>query len=64
MPMPYWQAPDRLFDEPDEFVAWARAAFTVAERTKKPKKKARARGARTAATAKSAAKRKTAPKRR
>ncbi len=21
----FWRAPDRLFDEPDEFVAWARA---------------------------------------
>ena len=39
--MPYWQAPERLFDEPDEFATWARAAFAVAERTKKPKDKAK-----------------------
>lgn len=36
--MPYWQAPDRLYDEPDDFTDWARAAFEVAVRTqKKPK---------------------------
>lgn len=38
MAMPYWQAPERLYDEPDEFTEWARAAFAVAERNrKKPK---------------------------
>ena len=36
VPMPYWQVPDRLFDEPDEFREWALIAFDVAERTKKP----------------------------
>jgi DNA transformation protein len=36
--MPYWQAPDRLYDEPDDFAEWARVAFEVALRTqKKPK---------------------------
>ena len=42
--MPYWQAPDRLYDEPDEFVTWARAAVAVAERTRK-KPKGRKKGA-------------------
>ncbi len=43
MPMPYWRAPERLFDEPDEFAEWARAAFAVAVRTKKaPPRKAKA----------------------
>lgn len=26
----YWRAPDRLFDEPDEMVVWARRALAVA----------------------------------
>jgi DNA transformation protein len=30
--MSYWQAPERLFDEPDEFVSWARDAVSVALR--------------------------------
>lgn len=30
--MPYWPAPERLFDEPDEFAAWAQRAFEVAVR--------------------------------
>ena len=28
----YWRAPERLLDEPDEFVAWARAALDAARR--------------------------------
>ena len=35
--MPYWRAPERLFDEPDEFAAWARAAFDAAVRAKTAK---------------------------
>jgi hypothetical protein len=27
-----WRAPERLFDEPDELVAWARAALAAAGR--------------------------------
>ncbi|HVZ14440.1 MAG TPA: TfoX/Sxy family protein [Bauldia sp.] len=45
MAMPYWQLPERLFDEPDEFAEWARTAFEVTRRlkaAKKPKKSARA----------------------
>jgi DNA transformation protein len=37
--MPYWRLPDRLLDEPEEFTRWADAAFAVAVRTAKPKKK-------------------------
>lgn len=28
----FWRAPDRLFDEPEELVAWARAALAAARR--------------------------------
>ena len=28
----FWRAPERLYDEPDEFVAWARAALAAARR--------------------------------
>jgi DNA transformation protein and related proteins len=28
----FWRAPERLFDEPDEFVAWARLALGAARR--------------------------------
>jgi DNA transformation protein len=28
----FWRAPERLFDEPDELVTWARAAQTAARR--------------------------------
>jgi DNA transformation protein len=38
MSMGYWYAPDRLFDDPDEFRDWAQAAFAAAMRAdaKKP----------------------------
>jgi DNA transformation protein len=39
-PMPYWQAPERLFDEPEEFAEWAQRAYEVARRTAKPKARA------------------------
>jgi len=41
----YRRAPDRLFDEPDEFLVWARAAIAVAQRTSKPKKPPKAKPA-------------------
>ena len=28
----FWRAPERLFDEPDEFLTWARAALVAARR--------------------------------
>ena len=28
----FWRAPERLFDEPDEFLGWARAALNAARR--------------------------------
>ena len=43
----FWRAPERLFDEPDEFVAWARLALAAAgriaaKRTGSPKAKIKA----------------------
>jgi DNA transformation protein and related proteins len=37
--MPYWQVPERLYDEPDEFAEWARDAFAAAVRNKTEKAK-------------------------
>src|SRR5207249_8784941 len=43
----FWRAPERLFDEPDEFLAWARLALAAARRVAAkrgpatPKRKAR-----------------------
>ena len=40
----YWRVPERLFDDPDEMVEWARAALAAGQRAaakKKPKRKAR-----------------------
>lgn len=28
----FWRVPERLFDDPDEFIAWARAALAAAHR--------------------------------
>jgi DNA transformation protein and related proteins len=36
----YWRAPERLFDEPDEFVAWARRALAVSLAKPVPERKA------------------------
>lgn len=33
--MSYWQAPDRLFDDPEELLIWARRALNAALRSKK-----------------------------
>ena len=44
--LPYWQVPERLFDEPEEMVDWARAALAAARRVaakKKSKKAGRGR---------------------
>jgi len=38
----YWRVPERLFDDPDEMVEWARAAVAAGRRAaskKKPKSK-------------------------
>ena len=40
----YWRVPERLFDDPDEMVLWARAALAAGQRAKaKPKAKRRHR---------------------
>jgi DNA transformation protein and related proteins len=46
----FWRVPERLFDEPDEFVSWARAALAAARRVAAkreqaaPKRKSKPRG--------------------
>jgi DNA transformation protein len=41
MLLSYWRAPERLLEDPDEMVAWARAALAVAIVSKAKKKPAR-----------------------
>jgi DNA transformation protein len=36
----FWRAPERLFDEPDELIAWARAALAAAGRVAAKRKPA------------------------
>lgn len=33
----YWQAPERLFDDPEEMTKWARRALKIAQSLRKPK---------------------------
>lgn len=40
----YWRAPDRLFDEPDELVAWARLALAAARRVAAKRRSGAKRG--------------------
>jgi DNA transformation protein and related proteins len=35
----FWRAPERLFDEPDELVTWARAALAAARRVATKRKR-------------------------
>jgi len=35
----FWRAPERLFDEPDELVSWARAALAAAHRVAAKRKR-------------------------
>ena len=37
----FWRAPDRLLDEPDELVIWARAALAAAHRVATKRKRAK-----------------------
>ncbi|MCW5730446.1 MAG: TfoX/Sxy family protein [Alphaproteobacteria bacterium] len=39
--MSYYEVPDRLFDEPDEFLAWARMAIASALRARRSRPPAR-----------------------
>lgn len=39
--MSYWEIPDRLYDEPDELIEWAKAAIEAATRNKKAKPKSK-----------------------
>jgi DNA transformation protein len=44
----YWRVPERLLDDPDEMVAWARAALAAGQRAeakkRKPKRHSKGRG--------------------
>jgi DNA transformation protein and related proteins len=39
----FWRAPERLFDEPDEFVEWARIALAAAQRVAAKRERAASR---------------------
>jgi DNA transformation protein len=57
----YWQLPERLYDDPEDMTAWARAALSAAERAalRKPKK---SRGAKKTAVKKAVARKSVAKK--
>jgi DNA transformation protein len=42
----YWRVPERLFDEPEEMLAWARGALAAGRRAEAEKPKARRKPAR------------------
>jgi DNA transformation protein and related proteins len=42
-PMGYWEVPKRVLEDPDELKIWIDKAVGVAERSKRPRKKARPR---------------------
>jgi DNA transformation protein and related proteins len=42
----YWRVPERLFDDPDEMVTWARAALAAGHRAGAAKKKKKRKGRR------------------
>ena len=37
--LPYWQVPERLYDDPEELAAWAARSFAIAEHKKTAPKK-------------------------
>jgi len=39
----FWRAPERLYDEPDEFLTWARAALAAARRVASKRERPAAR---------------------
>ena len=41
--LPYWQLPERLYDDPNELPVWAARAFAIAERKKFAPRKRRNR---------------------
>jgi DNA transformation protein len=41
MPMPYWRAPERLYDDPDAFREWSERSIALAKRDKAAKKPAK-----------------------
>ena len=47
----YWRLPERLYDDPDELVSWARRALAIAERRKDSSRKRARAGAKRKASA-------------
>jgi DNA transformation protein len=54
--MQYFRLPERLYDEPDAFIAWSSVAFAVARRAAAEKTKGKKPAGKVAATSKTAAK--------
>ena len=50
--MSYWELPERLYDEPEELLDWAKAAIEAASRAKKSKPKPKKKAARKKTVAK------------
>jgi DNA transformation protein len=55
----YWQLPERLYDDPEEFSGWAKAALAAAERAALAKRSKARKPARNAEKKKVTAKKKT-----
>jgi DNA transformation protein len=54
----YWHVPERLYDDPDEFAEWARAALAAAQRAALKKRPKGRKKAKTAVKKKAAKKKK------
>ena len=55
----YWHVPERLYDDPDEFAEWARAALAAAQRAAIRKRPKAGKGVKKAVKEKAAKKNKT-----
>jgi DNA transformation protein len=58
----YWHVPERLYDDPDEFAEWARAALAAAQRAALKKGAKKRKAVKKKAAKKKAAKKKVAKK--
>lgn len=61
--MAYWQCPDRLYDEPDEMIEWARTALAFSRRAARDKAAPKTKAAVSGKPPKAAAGRAAKPKR-
>jgi DNA transformation protein len=59
--MPYWRLPERLYDDPDDFIIWSETAFAVAMRAATVKAKGKKRPVKATTSAKKAAPSKAKP---